>query len=85
MSDYTTRCDRHTYQTLRHAFALSHTCSNTYFQYVSIFLGFPSVLGCIDGTHIKVMAPRENESEYVNRKGVRSLNVQVGVKITYVS
>ena len=82
MSDYTTRCDRHTYQTLRHAFALSHTCSNTCIQYVSIFLG---LLGCIDGTHIKVMAPRENESEYVNRKGVRSLNVQVGVKITYVS
>jgi len=43
------------------------------------------VLGCIDGTHIKIMAPRENEAEYVNRKGVHSLNVQVGVKITYVS
>jgi len=86
VSNYTTRCDRQTYQTLRHAFALSHTCNNTYFQYVSIiFLGFPSVLGRIDGTHIKIMAPRENEAEYVNRKGVHSLNVQVGVKITYVS
>ncbi|XP_048759899.2 putative nuclease HARBI1 [Ostrea edulis] len=39
--------------------------------------GFPNVLGCVDGTFIKLQAPSQNEPDYVNRKGYHSLNVQV--------
>ncbi|XP_062580327.1 putative nuclease HARBI1, partial [Saccostrea cucullata] len=39
--------------------------------------GFPNVLGCVDGTFIKIQAPSQNESDFVNRKGYHSLNVQV--------
>lgn len=39
--------------------------------------GFPNVVGCVDGTQIKIKAPNVNEGEYVNRKGFHSLNVQM--------
>ncbi|XP_046585453.1 putative nuclease HARBI1 [Haliotis rubra] len=39
--------------------------------------GFPNVLGCVDGTFIRLMAPSENEADYLNRKGFHSLNVQM--------
>lgn len=42
-----------------------------------LFLGFPIVLGCNDGTFTRFIAPNENEPDYVNRKGFHSLNVQV--------
>ncbi|KAK4874373.1 hypothetical protein RN001_013733 [Aquatica leii] len=38
---------------------------------------FPGAVGCIDCTHISVVAPQENEHLYVNRKGYHSLNVQL--------
>ena len=38
--------------------------------------GFPKVLGCIDGSHIPIIAPSINEPLYVNRKGYHSINVQ---------
>jgi len=38
---------------------------------------FPNVIGCVDGTHIRIIAPSENEYEYVNRKNQHSINVQV--------
>lgn len=38
---------------------------------------FPCVLGCIDGTHVRILAPTDNEPNYVNRKGTHSINVQV--------
>ena len=37
---------------------------------------FPCVIGCVDGTHIRIQAPHENENGYVNRKGFHSINVQ---------
>ncbi|KAI6658940.1 Nuclease HARBI1 [Oopsacas minuta] len=37
---------------------------------------FPKVLGCIDGTHIPIVAPSTNEAIYVNRKSFHSINVQ---------
>ena len=36
----------------------------------------PGVLGCIDGTHIPIIAPIEREYLYVNRKKFHSISVQ---------
>ena len=38
--------------------------------------GFPCVIGCVDGTHVKITAPSLNEPDYINRKGFHSINVQ---------
>ena len=38
--------------------------------------GFPSVIGCIDCTHVRIKTPNENEMDYVNRKSFHSINVQ---------
>ena len=37
----------------------------------------PLVCGCIDGTLIKIDAPRDNENNYVDRKGDHSVNVML--------
>lgn len=40
--------------------------------------GFPGVIGCIDGTHIKILPPAIDERfKYTNRKGFCSLNAMV--------
>ncbi|KAK3513690.1 hypothetical protein QTP70_028774 [Hemibagrus guttatus] len=39
--------------------------------------GFPNVVGCINGTHIPIIAPSENEADFVNRRSIHSINVQV--------
>lgn len=39
--------------------------------------GFPGVFSCIDGTHIRITKPHDNEEQYVNRKSYHSINVQV--------
>ena len=31
--------------------------------------GFPNIIGLIDGTHVRIIAPTEHEEAYVNRKG----------------
>ncbi|XP_052219114.1 putative nuclease HARBI1 [Dreissena polymorpha] len=37
---------------------------------------FPSVIGCIDGTHIRLLSPGQpDEAAYVNRKHYHSINV----------
>lgn len=39
---------------------------------------FPGVVGCVDGTHIKILTPnRENQHFYLNRKGYFSLNAMI--------
>lgn len=38
--------------------------------------GFPCTIGCIDGTHVRIKSPSQNEPDYVNRKGFHSINVQ---------
>lgn len=37
----------------------------------------PSVMGCIDGTHIKIVGPKHNKHSFYNRKGYFSLNALV--------
>lgn len=39
--------------------------------------GFPGIIGCIDCTHIAILAPSHEEHNYVNRKGYHSKNVQI--------
>ena len=36
----------------------------------------PGVVGCIDGTHIPIIAPKVDEYTYVNRKKFHSINIQ---------
>ena len=38
---------------------------------------FPSVIGVIDGTHMRILAPKEEEWSFVNRKNEHTMNVQV--------
>ncbi|CAG2194999.1 HARBI1 [Mytilus edulis] len=38
--------------------------------------GFPNVLEAIDGAHVRIQAPSEDEASFVNRKEVHSVNVQ---------
>ena len=38
--------------------------------------GFPCVIGCVDGSHVRIIAPSENECNFVNRKGYHSMNIQ---------
>lgn len=37
----------------------------------------PCVIGCVDGTQVKIQRPTQNEYQFVNRKGYHSLNVQL--------
>ncbi len=45
--------------------------------------GFPGVVGVIDGTHVQIIAPSEDEDAYVNRKRYHSINVQVVFSADY--
>lgn len=37
----------------------------------------PSVIGCIDGTHVAIIRPSENEERFFNRKHFHSRNVMI--------
>ena len=39
--------------------------------------GFPCAIGCIDGTHVRITAPHENEPDFVNRKGYHSMSASI--------
>ncbi|XP_055380517.1 putative nuclease HARBI1 isoform X1 [Condylostylus longicornis] len=40
--------------------------------------GFPGVIGCVDGTHVRIITPSKNHQHlYYNRKGYHSLNVML--------
>ena len=53
------------------------TCCLILIYITILFAGFQDVVGAIDGIFVKIQAPQLNESDYVNRKGYYSLNVQV--------
>lgn len=38
--------------------------------------GFPKVIDAIDGSHIRIRAPKEDAASYVNRKGDHSIILQ---------
>ena len=38
--------------------------------------GFPGVIGCIDGSHIPIIAPHQDKFAYVNSKKFHSVNIQ---------
>ena len=51
-----------------------------FFKFMSVIknkLLFFIVIGCIDGTHIGLQKPTENEHMFFNRKGFHSLNAMV--------
>lgn len=40
--------------------------------------GFPGVIGCVDGTHIKIVGPcKSSQNLYYNRKGFFSINAMI--------
>lgn len=39
--------------------------------------GFPNVIGAVDGTHIRIPSPSDNQEKYINRKGFHSIQLQV--------
>jgi len=43
--------------------------------------GFPNTIGVIDGTHIRIEAPKKNPIDYINRKGYHSIQLQVNYYI----
>lgn len=46
--------------------------------------GFPMCSGAIDGTHIPILAPTDNHSDYINRKGYHSIVVEAVVDCNYL-
>lgn len=39
--------------------------------------GFPGIIGCVDGTHVAIIRPTDNEHHFFNRKGWHSINAMV--------
>ena len=51
----------------------SANCAREFYQYGSM----PEVTSVLNGTHVRIFAPTENEHAFVNRFSNHSLNVQV--------
>ena len=47
------------------------------------FHGFPQCIGAVDGTHVAMREPTENASDFINRKGYTSINVQAASDYNY--
>ena len=48
-----------------------------------VYHGFPQFMGAVDGTHIPIKDPTENASDFINRKGYTSVNVQAARDYNY--
>lgn len=46
-------------------------------QYFYDRTGFPGVIGCVDGTHIKIVAPSNDQHLYFNQNEYFSLNAMI--------
>lgn len=47
--------------------------------------GIPGVVGCVDGTHIRITKPHKDPSLFYNRKGYFSINAMiVSTKYNYI-
>ncbi|XP_056015330.1 putative nuclease HARBI1 [Ostrea edulis] len=64
-------------------FPTDQNATNTKRKFHNI-AGFPGVLGCVDGTFIRIQTPVESEPDYVNRKGYHSLNVMMSCDTNFV-
>lgn len=51
-----------------------HVSQYMHYNIDILFIGFPKVLGCVDGTQIIISTPIANEDDFLNRNGVYSLN-----------
>lgn len=40
-------------------------------------VNFPGVVCVINGTHVRIVAPKEHKEKYVNRKNYHSINTQI--------
>lgn len=49
-------------------------------EFKANFGGVAGVLGCVDGTHIGIIAPSEKHRGFLNRKGFHSINAMVRTK-----
>ena len=45
--------------------------------------GFPNCIGALDGTHVGVKKPSLNASDFINRKGKCTLNIQAAADYNY--
>ena len=58
-------------------------CEQQYCEISNVFLdkkGFPSIIGALDGTHIKIKAPYDHAVDYINRKRYHSVILQAVCK-----
>lgn len=49
---------------------------NKVMQGFNSIANFPNVLGAVDGTIIKILAPKNDKHLFVNRKNFHSINIQ---------
>lgn len=53
-------------------------------EFAELYDDKPFVMGCIDGTHIAIIRPVEEEPTFINRKNYASLNVMVSKYIYFI-